>query len=186
MGTGIICLVGQDLSVSAADISAQLDLARKCITRCAMEIAMTLEGTLRFSDGTERRTRGTFSKLIKENAEVFRRYFIVALFPGSLNVDVADPPTLQTQLDSGIPAPSFVIPKSELINMPAYIGDGQAWQSILKSSRFPHPIDCWIFRRVGSRVPKGVIEIVAGPPALKLTYGLKHGDPVLIEVLATR
>ena len=107
-----------------------------------------------------------FSRLINENAEVFRRYFGAALFAGSLNIDVPDPPTLQAQLDRGMPTPSFVIPKSELVNMPAYIGDGQAWQSVLKGSRFAHPIDCWIFRRVGSRVPKGVIEILAVPPAL--------------------
>jgi hypothetical protein len=75
-----------------------------------MQIVMTLEGTLRLSDETERRTSGLFSKLINENAEVFRRYFGVALFPGSLNVDVPHPATLQAQLDSGMPPPSFVIP----------------------------------------------------------------------------
>lgn len=121
---------------------------------------MKLQGTLRLSDHTGRRTVGKFSNLINDNAAVFRRYFGVDLFPGSLNVDVPSPPSLQHDLDAGIPVPSITIPKSELINMPAYVGDGQAWACTLSGSKFQQPVRCWIFRRKGSRVPHGVIEKV--------------------------
>jgi len=36
---------------------------------------MTLNGTLRLSDNTGRRTAGMFGQLIDDNADVFRRYF---------------------------------------------------------------------------------------------------------------
>jgi CTP-dependent riboflavin kinase len=144
---------------------------------------MILTGTLRLSDKSGRRTAGKFSQLVNDNAAVFASYFGVELFPGSLNVDIPSPTTLQSDLDAGKPAPSFVIPKSELINMPAYIGDGQAWISLLRGGKFPDAMPCWIFRRVGSRVSKGVIELVAPYPALRPTYKLAHGDPVSIEVV---
>lgn len=142
---------------------------------------MKLQGTLRLSDHTVKRTVGKFSNLINDNVGVFRRYFGVDLFPGSLNVDVPSPPTLQHDLDNGSPAPSIIIPKSELVNMPAYIGDGQAWPCTLSGSRFQQPVGCWIFRRKGSRVPHGVIELVA-TQGLRSAYGLQHGDRVVIEV----
>lgn len=144
---------------------------------------MVLAGTLRLSDHTGRRTCGTFGKLITDNADVFKRYFGVALFPGSLNVDVPSPITFQADLDAGRPPPSIVVPKSKLINMPTYIADGQAWASKLRGQKFREPISCWIFRRIGSRVDKGIIELVAPPPSLCMTYGLLHGDAVSIEIL---
>jgi CTP-dependent riboflavin kinase len=144
---------------------------------------MILTGTLRLSDESGRRTAGRFSQLVNDNAAVFASYFGIDLFPGSLSVDIPSPTTPQSDLDAGIPAPSFVIPKCELVNMPAYIGNGQAWKSLLRGSKFPHAMPCWIFRRVGSRVPRGVIELVAPYPPLRPTYKLAHGDPVSIEVV---
>jgi CTP-dependent riboflavin kinase len=144
---------------------------------------MILSGTLRLSDAAERRTVGRFNVLINDNAETFRRHFGVDLFPGSLNVDVLHPPSLQVDLDAGRPPPSIVIPRRELVNMPGYLGDGQAWSCKLSGSKFSEPVTCWVFRRIGSRVPQGVIEIVAAPPMLRKTYNLQHGDPVIVELI---
>jgi CTP-dependent riboflavin kinase len=124
-----------------------------------------------------------FSRLINDNRAVFRRYFGVELFAGSLNIDVPNPPSLQMDLDAGTPPASFVIPANELINMPSYIGDGRAWNCLLTGDKFPAAIQCWIFRRKGSRVPKGVIEIVA-PDPLRERYGLHHGDSVQIALIS--
>ncbi len=146
--------------------------------------AMILSGTLRLSTGeTQRRTAGCFNKLITDNETVFRAYFGVDLFPGSLNVDVPVPNSLQQDLDAGNPLPSLIIPRTELINMPPYIGNGQAWPSILRGEKFPAPVSCWIFRRIDSKVPRGVIELVAREE-LRNTYGLQHADPVTIELFA--
>jgi CTP-dependent riboflavin kinase len=143
---------------------------------------MKLNGILRLSDETGRRTSGGFSRLINDNAAVFEHYIGAKLFPGSLNVDVPYPPTLQRDLDAGRPAPHIVIPKTKLINMPEYIGDGQAWACDLKGAKFPESVGCWIFRRKGSRVPPGVIEIIAREP-LRQPYELMHGDAIIIEIL---
>jgi CTP-dependent riboflavin kinase len=143
--------------------------------------SISLSGTLRLSDETGKRTVGGFSRLINDNAIVFERHFGAKIFPGSLNVDVPYPSTLQQDLDASQPSAHIVIARKELINMPDYIGDGQAWACVLKGSKFPSPIHCWVFRRKGSRVPPGVIEIVAREP-LRQPYGLKHGDAVTIEM----
>ena len=150
-----------------------------------VECVVTLHGRLRLSDENVRRTAGTFSKLINDNAKVFERYFGAQLFPGSLNVDVLDKPSLQQDLDAGRPLPTIRIPKTELINMPAYIGDGQAWPCRLRGDKFPRPINCWVFRRIGSKVPHGVLEIVAAEP-LRAPYNLQHGDSVVMELLSVR
>jgi CTP-dependent riboflavin kinase len=147
---------------------------------------MVLSGTLRLSDPQKRtvgRTAGRFNVLVNDNAQALRRHFGVELFPGSLNVDVRHPASLQQDLDAGRPAPSIVIPRTELVNMPAYLGAGQAWPCKVSGHKFPEPILCWIFRRIGSKVPAGVIEIVAQPPGLRSTYGLQHGDAVTIELV---
>lgn len=142
---------------------------------------MKLFGTLRLSTEETCRTVGMFNKLVEDNARRFRHYFGVDIFPGSLNVDVPDPPSLQEDLDAGRLTPSLVIPRSELVNMPDYIGDGQAWRCKLHGEKFPGPISCWIFRRIGSRVPPGVIEIIA-QAKLREPYGLSHGDSVIIQI----
>lgn len=148
-------------------------------------LAMTLSGTVRLSDDFQRRTVGRFRTFMEANSTVFRRYFGVELFSGSLNVNVIDRPLIHADLDAGSPIPSFVIPRSEfgLIDMPSYIGDGQAWESALRGDKFPEPIICWIFRRKGSRVPQGVIELLA-KDALVRTFGLKNGDRVVIDVFS--
>lgn len=143
---------------------------------------MILQGTLRLSDPDQRRTAGRFNELINENAAVFERYFGTPLFPGSLNVDVPYPPSLQKDLDAGRPPPAIRISKTELVGMPSYIGDGQAWPCRLRGPKFKHPIDCWIFRRIGSKVSAGVIELVARE-ALRVPYGLHNGEAVTIELV---
>jgi CTP-dependent riboflavin kinase len=139
-----------------------------------------LNGTIWLSDETGARTAGRFNQLIEQNAAVFTRYFGSVLFAGSLNIYVPFPATLQQDLDRGIPQPAITIPRSALIGMPAYIGDGQAWRCSLAGAKFQTDIDCWIFRRIGSRVPPGVIEIVAPPPPLVPTFGLRNGDAVTL------
>ena len=80
--------------------------------------ALELAGTVRCSQpGMPRKTVGKFNLLIKSNSEVFRKYFGVDLFPGSLNVDVPEPETLQSDLDQGKYQPAFAIPRSELRGM---------------------------------------------------------------------
>jgi len=144
---------------------------------------LSLAGTLRLSTLDAKRTVGRFNELITDNSAVFKRYLGVDLFPGSLNIDVPAPDSLQRDLDAGRPPPAFVIPKTELINMPLYIGDGRAWPCLLRGDRFPAPASCWIFRRIGSRVPPGVIEIVA-KCKLRDLYSLQHGDAVAIDFLS--
>lgn len=112
----------------------------------------------RLSEDGTRRTLGRFNELVAENPAVFRTYFGVDLFPGSLNIDVPEPESLHPDLDAGNPPPAFVISRAELINIPTYIGDGQVWPCLLHGEKFPEPVSCWIFRRIGSRVPRGVIE----------------------------
>ena len=143
---------------------------------------LSLAGTLRLSTPGEKRTGGRFNELITDNSAVFRRYFGADLFPGSLNIDVPAPDSLQSDLDAGRPSPDFVIPKGELINMPKYIGDGQAWPCLLRGENFPAPVSCWVFRRIGSRVSHGVIEVLAAQK-LRDVYGLRHGDAVIIDFM---
>jgi len=145
---------------------------------------LTLAATLRLSTLDAKRTAGRFNELIADNRTVFRQHFGVDLFPGSLNLDVAAPASLQRDLDAGSPPPAFVIPKRKLINMPGYIGDGQSWPCLLFGEKFPVPVQCWIFRRIRSRVPLGVIEIVA-TTKLRDAYSLQHGDAVTIEILSS-
>jgi CTP-dependent riboflavin kinase len=144
---------------------------------------LRLVGTLRLSTPDAKRTVGRFNELITDNSAVFRRYFGVDLFPGSLNVDVPTPASLQRDLDGGRPPPAFIIPKGELINMPRYIGDGQAWPCLLCGETFQAPVPCWIFRRIGSRVSPGVIEILA-QHMLRDAYALQHGEAVTIDLIA--
>jgi hypothetical protein len=139
-------------------------------------------GKLRISEpGEASKTVGRFSQFVRNNAAVFRDHFKEDLFPGSLNVDVVKP-YLQSDLDAGLPTPTFVIPRNKLIGMPEYIEDGQAWSCTLQSDSMTSPVRCWIFRRIGSRVPSGVIELVARVP-LVTTHQLRDGDSVVIHVV---
>jgi CTP-dependent riboflavin kinase len=142
---------------------------------------LILSGTVRLSTASVRRTAGRFNELITDNQEVFRRYFGVSLFPGSLNVDVPEPASLQRDLDAGKPPPAFVIPRSQLIKMPRYIGDGQVWPCRLTGPRFLASVLCWVFRRIGSRVPHGVIKIIA-QNKLRDAPDLQHGDRVSLDI----
>jgi CTP-dependent riboflavin kinase len=126
-------------------------------------------------------TAGKFNILINENKEVFKKYFGIYLYPGSLNIKILEPENLAQILDQQILKPSFVIPKSELINMPEYIGNGQAWKCKLSCDKFPKYKDCWLFRRVNSRVRIGTFEIVAAEEFVK-PFDLKDGDSITIDI----
>ena len=65
--------------------------------------------------------------------------------------------------------------------MPDYIGDGQAWSCRLSCVKFNKPINCWVFRRIGSKVPRGIIELVAEQELIK-PFVLQDGDPVSVEI----
>lgn len=118
---------------------------------------------------------------MSENQAVLDRYFGERLFSGSLNIDIPEPKSLHDELDAGRPSPSFKIPRSALLNMPSYIGDAQVWRCAVTGSKLPAAgVRYWIFRRIGSRVPAGVLELLA-TEGLVLQYELDHGDPVVIE-----
>jgi CTP-dependent riboflavin kinase len=134
--------------------------------------------------GKPRRTAGQFSTLILENQDVFREYFGVDLYPGSLNVDVGFV-GLHEELDRGQPKPSFAIPRSELIGMPGYLGDGQAWRCDLLVNETQQEHACWLFRRIGSSVPPSHIEILS-PLGLVEEFALRHGTPVTVKIHASR
>ena len=147
-----------------------------------MTTKLELTGTVRRSEaGGARRTVGGFGRLVTENQEAFRAHFGCNIFPGSLNIDVPHPETLQAELDKGTYRPAINIPREELQGMPDYIGDGQAWKASLGGEKISPPADCWVFRRIGSRVPQGVIEILA-PMSLSELYDLRDGDPVDLTI----
>jgi CTP-dependent riboflavin kinase len=143
---------------------------------------MLLYGTLNLSDANVSRNSQRFAPWMTANSRVLSQYFGVELFPGSLNVLIREPSTLQTDLDSKKPPPTIIIPRDQLVLMAPGLGDGQSWACKLASNRLPTPIDCWVFRRIGSKVPSGIIEIIAREPLVR-TYGLLHGDEVSLEVL---
>lgn len=147
----------------------------------ALTSAMTLHGTLELSDSEKKGIMSDFAHFVTANEPTLLQYFGHKLFPGSLNVYVPNPPSLQQELDAGTPAPLFVIPKDALEGMPVYVGDAQVWPCNLDSEKFPSTIHCWILRRVRSGVPRGVIEIVAVEPLVG-PYRLQHDDPVSIEI----
>jgi CTP-dependent riboflavin kinase len=148
-----------------------------------MRSVMTLRGTLELSDPKTKRTLGGFAQFVTANESKLRQFFGFPLFPGSLNVHVPDPPSLQQDLDAGRPTPLFVISRDELEGMPVYVGDGQAWACNLHCEKFPESIGCWIFRRIRSGVPRGILEIVAVEPLVG-PYKLQHQDPVTIEIFS--
>jgi CTP-dependent riboflavin kinase len=143
---------------------------------------LQIRGRLRISEpDTPSKTVGRFGGFVRENAVVLRNHFNHDLFHGSLNVDVVEPSNLHADLDAGQPPPTFVIPRNKLVGMPEYIGDGQAWSCTLQCDKITTPERCWIFRRIGSRVPPDMIEVVATVP-LVTKYRLRDGDSVVIRV----
>lgn len=143
---------------------------------------LVLAGTLCISDATGKRTHGGFARGVETNRPVFDQHFGAPIFAGSLNVLVPEPRSLQADLDNRHPLPSFTIPSSQLEGSPGYLqnADAQIWCCTLRCDKIPNALKCWIFRRVGSRVPKGILEIVA-VEALVEPYGLKNGDPVTLS-----
>ena len=126
--------------------------------------ALVHNGRVRRSkSGEQGRTVGRFNDLMRENAETFKRHVGTELFPGSLNVDILDAPAIHADLDGGRFESAFVIPWADLKGKwnPKRLGDGQAWRCELSGDKFPTPHPCWIFRRIKSRVPPTVIEILA-------------------------
>jgi CTP-dependent riboflavin kinase len=137
---------------------------------------MLLNGTFRLNDENMHR----FGSFLAANSQLFESYLGVRLFNGSLNVHVPFPRSLADDLDAGKLSPSIVIPKAKMIGN--VLGDGHAWTSMLRSSKLPGLIKCWVFRRIGSRVDRGIIEILAVDELVE-PYKLVQGDPVNIELL---
>ena len=149
---------------------------------------MTLRGRFRLAEaGGPRRTCGKFAAWMAENRETLRKYFNTDLFPGSLNVDIdSTAGSLHQQLDRGEPQPAFTIPRQELLAMSPYLGDAQAWRVSLSAARIATPHECWVFRRIGSKVPPNVLEILSIVPIVK-TFGVQHGEALeLMFVTRTR
>ncbi len=122
---------------------------------------------------------GKFNEFVKDNAIVLQKYFGVFLFPGSINVMIKDFPNLHSFLDTKL-LPDFIIPKEELINMPSYLGNGQAWRCQLINEKWGK-IDAWVFRRINSKVRKNSLEIVSDKE-LNKPYNLSNNDEVLITI----
>jgi CTP-dependent riboflavin kinase len=143
---------------------------------------MTLRGRFRISEeGAPRRTCGKFAAWMAENQETFWKYFGADLFPGSLNVDIdSTAGSLHQQLDSGEPQPTFTIPRQEL--RASSLGDAQAWRVSLSAARITTPHECWVFRRIGSKVPANVLEIVS-TVAIVTTFGVRHGEDLELVFL---
>lgn len=98
-----------------------------------------------------------------------------SLYPGSLNMVVSEEgypagfvaPEMGgngvRDLDSGEFAPAFVIPGgliggNRLLtpNDPKR-GSAQVWRATVRVARDAHAYDCWVVRRIGSRVGKGLV-----------------------------
>ena len=146
--------------------------------------AIQLSGRFLLTEpGQPRRTCGKFSGWMRENQATLKKYFEVDLFPGSLNVQITSTlENLHQELDLGHLKPAFVIPQHELRAMATGLGDGQAWRARLSAELVPHPHDCWIFRRVGSRVPRNVVEVLSVLPIVK-TFGVRHGQELELTLL---
>jgi hypothetical protein len=118
-----------------------------------------------------------------ENEATLREYFSAELFPGSLNVDIDSAAvSLHQQLDRGEPQPAFKIPREELRAMSPYLSDGQAWRVLLSAARIAPPHECWVFRRIGSKVPPNVLEVLSTVPIVK-TFGVRHGEDLELVFL---
>jgi CTP-dependent riboflavin kinase len=145
---------------------------------------MTLRGRFRLTEaGGPRRTCGQFAAWMAENQATLRRYFRADLFPGSLNVDIASGEAgLHQRLDRGEPAPAFTIPRGELRSMSPHLGDAQAWRVSLSAARISTPHESWIFRRIGSKVPPNVLEILSTIRIVE-TFGVQHGEELELVFL---
>ena len=133
--------------------------------------------------GAPRKTCGKFAAWMAENQETLRKYFNADLFPGSLNVDIDSAAgSLHQQLDRGEPKPTFTIPRQTLRAMALHLGDAQVWRVSLSAARITTPHDCWVFRRIGSKVPANVLEIVS-TVAIVTTFGVQHGEDLELVFL---
>lgn len=136
---------------------------------------MYLNGKLRLNDENMHR----FGSFLARNAEIFERHFGERLFNGSLNVLVPSPSSLPDDLDAKRPPPSIVIPKDDMRDNTC--GDGQAWRCTLTTPKIPRPVPCWIFRRIGSTVDRGIIELLSAEELVN-PNDLWDGDEVTITV----
>jgi hypothetical protein len=126
-----------------------------------------------------RHTCGGFGQLMRDNAETFRRHFGVTLEPGSFNVVVCDPDDIHGILDNAS-AEDIVIPGKDLVGNTR--GDGRAWSCEMTSRKIPNPLPCWIFRRVGSQVDRGLVEILAVDKLTARPHAIEHGDCIELRI----
>lgn len=119
-----------------------------------------------------------FSAFARDNADVLAKHLGGPIFPGSLNIRTGSR-RIGRALDSGQPAPDVVVPRAELRGMPAWLGDGRAWRCSIRASG-AGPVGCFLFRRAGSRVRPGIIEVLAAD-RLVGALGLRQGQRVVLE-----
>lgn len=130
-----------------------------------------------------KKTCGKFSQWMTENRETLDRYFGVELCLGSFNVEIINAPeNLLRDLDAGSPRPTIRIPATELRSMSSYLRDAQAWPVTLESAKANGPIDCWLFRRIHSKVRE--LEVLATQSLVK-THGFTDGDELRLTIRAT-
>lgn len=125
------------------------------------------------------------------------------LCPGSLNVlieeypDSFSPPSGRRrgayQLDDGNFRPEFVIEGNQITEN-KLLRDGkpasaQVWRALLHVANRSEPISCWVLRRFGSNVGKGmggnVLEVVA-QDHLRSAFDLEDGQRVKLELIEGR
>lgn len=117
---------------------------------------------------------------MRANNATLRQYFQVDLEPGSLNVEIVDAmPNLRQQMDAGIPPPNIRIPHGELREMSSYLRDAQAWRTSISGKKFPGPVECWVLRRIGSKVRE--LEVV-GTVRFVPTFKLQDGDELELRI----
>jgi CTP-dependent riboflavin kinase len=121
-----------------------------------------------------------FAVFARENGDTLARHLGGPVFPGSLNIRTSRR-NIGDSLDLGFwpGEPDIVIPKAEFRGMPSWLGDGRAWRCVLRAAQAA-PARCLLFRRKGSRVRTGIIELLA-PVGLVESLGLKHGQAVSVE-----
>lgn len=121
-----------------------------------------------------------FAVFATENADVLARRLGGPVFPGSLNIRTGRR-NVGGWLDLGFwpRQPDVIIPKAEFRGMPAWLGDGRAWRCLLRTLT-AGPFRCFLFRRKGSRVRPGIVEVLAAERLVD-SLGLKQGQMVILE-----
>ena len=163
---------------------------------------MTHSRTLKFL-GTVSRGIGKYSEMTIPGREALSDApadWPLRLCPGSLNVLIDFYPEGFTepsgrsrgayQLDDGSFKPEFIIP-GDLITGNKLIHDGRAaaaqvWRACLQISDRAEIMPCWVLRRFGSNVGKGVggnVREIVADEHLRTRHHLQEGESVALELI---